>query len=152
MEQLPPGCLLKYNHALPQTNGAVFLAFVVSLSRCFVHERGVCFDFKAQRKQTTLNWQKCKGQDDFIVFSSFFCHPLKVWEQQMCCSYCRLGEIRFISSKASPFLFHTLSFLGRSQSITAHRSFETHTRVYELRHSIFRRVQFTIYCVSALSF
>ena len=93
-----------------------------------------------------------KGQDDFVVFSSFFCHPLKVWEQQMCCSYCRMGEICFISPKASPFPFLTSVFLGRSQSITAHRRFEIHTRTYELRHSIFRRVQFTIYCVSALSF
>ena len=107
-----------------------------------------------KHKENRLHWvcRKIKGQDDFIVFSSSFCHPLKVWEQQMCCSYCRLGEIRFISPKASPFLFLTLSFLGRSQSITAHRSFETHTRTYELSHSIFRRVQFTIYCVSALSF
>ena len=137
MEQLPPGCLLKYNHALPQTNGAVFLALVVSLSRCLVHERAFVLILKHKENRLHSVCRNIKGQDDFIVFSSSFCHPLKVWEQQICCSYCRLGEIRFISPKASPFLFLTLSFLGRSQSITAHRSFETHTRTYELRHSIF---------------
>ena len=38
---LPPSRLLKHNHVLPQTNGAVFQVFIVSLSRNFVHERGV---------------------------------------------------------------------------------------------------------------
>ena len=42
MEQLPPSCLLKYNHVLPQTNGAVFQVFIVSpsstlcMSRMFI--------------------------------------------------------------------------------------------------------------------
>ena len=48
MEQLPPSWLLKYNHVLPQTNGAVLQVSIVSLSRNSVHERGVYFGFKVQ--------------------------------------------------------------------------------------------------------
>ena len=68
MEQLPPGCLLKYNHVLPQTNGAAFQVFIVSLSRNFVHERGVIWlltfpkNTEHQRKKPSLtscrHWKK----------------------------------------------------------------------------------------------
>ena len=68
MEQLPPGCLLKYNHVLPQTNGAVFQVFIVSLSRNSVHERGVIWlltfpkNTEHQRKKSSStscrHWKK----------------------------------------------------------------------------------------------
>ena len=78
MDQHPSGYLLKYKHVLPQTNGAVFqvLSYLYPGTSYMNGEFVSVLKHKENRLHSI--GRNIKGQDDFIVFSSFFCHPLKV--------------------------------------------------------------------------
>ena len=78
---LPPSRLLKHNHVLPQTNGAVFQVFIVSPSSTLCMSR--MFILVLPHKENKLHpiYRTIKSQDNFTersqyerVFSSFlFC-------------------------------------------------------------------------------
>ena len=70
---LPPSRLLKHNHVLPQTNGAVFQVFIVSPSSTLCMSR--MFISVLPHKENKLHpiYRTIKSQDNFNVLVKTVC-------------------------------------------------------------------------------
>ena len=65
MEQLPPSCLLKHKHGLPQTIWGNISGFYRILVQYFVHEHNVYLGFTIQKNKLHPIYRTIKSQDNF---------------------------------------------------------------------------------------
>ena|GEM_PF-2391519 len=75
MDQLPPGWLLKYNHVLPQTNGAVFQLLSYLCPGTSYMSGVFILDLKHKYNKPLSSYRNIKSQDDCpIKNETFFIH------------------------------------------------------------------------------